>query len=303
MVNHVAVAVAQKERARRPAFEQLIIGPCMVFGEMVTGGHYMDVLQLKKQLVTGRSSTPSYWNLHTRLMQEAGGYAHRAFYRGFMPWGLFQCTKGVPVLFVQHESMHMFQEMGVSSDAAEKASGFVGGLSQAFLITPFQKMKLFAVASQDMYQMTPGQALQTMVRENGFMSLYDGIVPTMIRRSLDWGVRFGLSTEAKNWRIHQKKISGDTSELTTGELVVCGLLGGAVGSLTHPIDNIITNSQKPLHAGASRDFVSVAARMYRESGMTAFTRGWGLKVIDNSYHMAWMFGVSNVLYRWMHKNI
>lgn len=263
----------------------------------------MDVLLLKKQLVTGRSVTPSYWHLHTRLMQEAGGRIHRAFYRGFMPWGLFQCTKGIPVLFVQHESMHLFKQMGMSSKAAETTSGFVGGLSQAFFVTPFQKMKLFAVASQDMYQLTPTQALQTMIRENGFMSLYDGVFPTMIRRSLDWGIRFGLSTEAKNWRIHQKKMSGDSSGLSTAEFVLCGLLGGAVGSLTHPIDNIITNCQKPLHVGAPRDFVSVASRMYRESGMNAFTRGWALKVVDNSYHMAWMFGISNVLFRWIHEHI
>ncbi|GAX26844.1 hypothetical protein FisN_9Lh121 [Fistulifera solaris] len=293
---HVAI---REPRTRRPAFEQLIIGPCMVFGEMVTGGHYLDVLQLKKQLVTDSS----YWNVHRKLMQEAGGYAHRAFFRGFMPWGLCQCTKGVPVLFVQHESMQVFQQMGVAQDAAEKASGFVGGLSQAFFITPFQKMKLFAVARQDMVQMTPSQALQIVVRERGVLALYDGIVPTMVRRSLDWGVRFGLSTEAKNWRIHQKRISGDTSELNTAELVVCGLIGGAVGSLTHPIDNIITHSQKPLHEGAARDFFSVAARMYREHGVRAFTRGWALRVIDNSYHMAWMFGVSNVLYRWMQPSV
>lgn len=296
------IALVQKERIRRPAFEQLIIGPCMVFGEMVTGGHYMDVLLMKKQVVTGHARAPSYWNLHKRLIQEAGGCVHRAFYRGFMPWGLFQCTKGIPVLFVQHESMHVFQQMGISKATSEKASGFVGGLSQAFFITPFQKMKLFAVVSQDMYQLTPMQALRTMIRENGVKSLYDGVFPTMIRRSLDWGIRFGLSTEAKNWRIHQKRLSGDTSDLSTAEFVLCGLLGGAMGSLTHPIDNIITNSQKPLQVGAPRDFVSVASRMYRESGVSAFTRGWTLKVVDNSYHMAWMFGFSNVLYRWIHEN-
>ena len=43
--------------------------------------------------------------------------------------------------------------------------------------------------------------------------------------------------------------------------------------------------------------------MYRESGIKAFTRAWGIKVLDNAYHMAWMYGVGTVVYDWMHKTL
>lgn len=66
--------------------------------------------------------------------------------------------------------------------------------------------------------------------------------------------------------------------------------------LTHPLDNIITNSQRPLPQGAGKDLASVALRMYRESGMGAFTRGLAIKVVDSSYHMAWMYGVGGIAY-------
>ena len=110
----------------------------MVFGEMITGGHYLEVLRLGKQMVVGREAAPSYWNLHMSFVNQSNGFVG-AFYRGFLPWGLIQCAKGVPVLFVQHESMYQLQaKAGWSKNSAEKVSGFLGGFAQAIFVNPFQ---------------------------------------------------------------------------------------------------------------------------------------------------------------------
>ena len=71
--------------------------------------------------------------------------------------------------------------------------------------------------------------------------------------------------------------------------------------MTHPIDNIITNSQKPMPTGSRTDLVSVVKRMYAESGHRAFTRAFAIKVVDNAYHMAWMYGVGTVVYDQLRK--
>ena len=117
--------------------------------------------------------------------------------------------------------------------------------------------------------------------------------------SIHRGIRFGVSSEVKNWILEQKRENGSPELLSAYELIFCGLVGGAFSASTHPIDNIITNSQKPLRPGARRDLVSVTKRMYRESGAMAFTRGWSIKVIDNAYHMAWMYGIGTLMYQWM----
>lgn len=92
------------------------------------------------QLTPGKTQ-PSYISLHRSFVAETGFLG--AFYRGFLPWGLFQTAKGIPVLFVQNESMYQLQRRaGWSRDAAEKASGFIGGASQAVFVTPFQKIKV-----------------------------------------------------------------------------------------------------------------------------------------------------------------
>ena len=63
--------------------------------------------------------------------------------RGFLPWGLLQCVKGVPVLFVQNESMYQLQaRAGWSEKSAEIASGFLGGASIALFVNPMQKVKV-----------------------------------------------------------------------------------------------------------------------------------------------------------------
>lgn len=288
----------------RPAFEKLLIGPVMVLGEMVTGGHYLEVLRLGKQMAVGHATAPSYLHLHRNLVSETGFVG--AFYRGFMPWGLLQCAKGIPVLFVQNESMYQLQaRAGWSQNRAEQASGFLGGAAQAIFVTPMQKLKVSVVACDKMNAMSPLAASQKIVRKHGLTSLYDGVVPMVMRRSLDWGIRFTVSNHVKNFMLRRKQQNatgdGEQVQLNIYELIVCGLVGGASSALTHPIDNIITNSMKPLPRGESRSMLVVMRRMYFESGVRGFTRGWGIKILDNAYHMAWMYGIGTVVYDTMRR--
>lgn len=263
----------------RPAFEKLLIGPTMVFGEMVTGGHYLEVLQIGKQMAVGPSA-PSYWSLHSQFVQESGFVG--AIYRGFRPWGLIQCAKGIPVLFVQHESLYQLHyRAGWSFDRAEVVSGFLGGAAQGVLVNPFQKVKVAVIASEHMNSLSPLQAVRAIVQQEGSLSLFDGVVPMVLRRSLDWGIRFGVSNNIKYLVEEQKHDRGQSSDLSFAELVGCGIVGGVAGTLTHPIDNMITASQKPLPLGAKKDLISVMRRMYQESGIKAFTRSWAIRVVDN----------------------
>ena len=282
----------------RPAYEKLFIGWGMVFSEMVSGGHYLEVLCLAKQMSVEEVAVPSYLHLHRNLVSESGLVG--AFFRGFHPWGVIQCAKGAPVLFAQHESMYYLRtRRGWSCNAAEKASGFIGGFAQALFINPFQKIKVAVVGSGEMNAMGPVAAMQTVIRHQGIMSLYDGILPSMIMRSLDWGIRFGVSSGVKNWIIEQKRKNGQATEVGLTELLLCGIAGGAASGLTHPIDNIIANCMKPVPPGMRRDMVSVACRMYRQGGIQAFTHGLGINTVANAYHMAWMYGVGTVVYEWV----
>jgi hypothetical protein len=43
-----------RSNTQGPAFQKLLIGPAMVLGESMAGGHYLDVLCLRKQIATGQ---------------------------------------------------------------------------------------------------------------------------------------------------------------------------------------------------------------------------------------------------------
>ena len=269
------------------------------------GGHYLEVLRLGKQMTTGRAASdcPSYRTLHQTFVADSGGFV-AAFYRGFLPWGLAQCLKGVPVLFVQSEALYQLRSRaGWSQGAAEKASGFIGGASMGIFVCPLQVLKVQVVASPNMNAISPFQACVKVVREKGLASLYNGLLPMTIRRSLDWGIRFTVSREVKARVVERRRAAGLSTDLPVHELIGCGLVGGAFSALTHPIDNIITNSQKPMPPGAKRDLFSVVKRMYAESGHLGFTRGFAIKIVDNAYHMAWMYGIGTVVYDHIRKTL
>lgn len=174
----------------------------------------MEVLRLGKQMSVGRNFGPTYRQLHTMLVAESGLIG--AMYRVFPPWGLIQCSKGVPVLFMQHEAMYQLTygyTHWCSPQAAETISGFMGVMAQAIFICPLQKVKIAVVATQDFNSMTASQAyLNIMMRQGGF-SLFDGLVPMMLWRSLDWGIWLGASSEIKNMVLASKRAHGDKSRL------------------------------------------------------------------------------------------
>jgi len=108
------------------------------------------------------------------------------------------------------------------------------------------------------------------------------------------------SSPPSNTRLQRRVERGQDTQLQLPELMACGMIGGSFSAVTHPIDNVITNSQKPLPEGMSRGVAAVVKRIYAESGALGFTRGMGVKIVDNSYHTMWMFGVGSWVSQCVH---
>jgi hypothetical protein len=278
-------------------FEKLLIGPACTLGEMLTGGHYLEVLRIGKQTLPNREVT-SYRALHQTFVAQSGALG--AFYRGFWPWGALQCTKGIPVLFVQTEAAYQLSRQGLSKRFSDPLSGVAGGAAQAVFVCPTQKLKVVVVADPLLNSMSPLSAATRVVKSGGALALFDGLLPMMVRRGLDWMIRFGMSARVKEQFVQRRRTNGLEERLPLHELMLSGMLGGSFSAVTHPIDNVITNSQKPLEDGARRDVASVVKRMWRESGRLAFTRGLGVKVVDNSYHTMWMYGIGTFVSEAIH---
>ncbi|GMI48658.1 hypothetical protein TrCOL_g7350 [Triparma columacea] len=262
---------------------------------MITGGHYVEVLRLAKQMQGSKAM--GYASIHKQLVKETGYIG--TFYRGFWPWGVIQTVKGLPVLFVNTEVKHILTtKTEVDCRLVEPLAGVSGGIAQAFFVCPTQKLKVVAVADAKIGEMGFLDAVREVVKKQGIGSLYDGILAMCTRRGLDWCIRFTVSARVKEWFVQRRRGRGEGEELGLAELMGCGMVGGAVSAITHPIDCIITNAQKPAvgDGRVKRDPVSVAVRIYREAGWGGFGRGLGAKVLDNSYHTMWMYGIGTFVY-------
>ena len=133
----------------KPEFEKMVIGPLMVLAEKVTCGNYIEVLRLAKQMNANKAGDAlGYVGMHRSLVQEIGLLA--TFYKSFYPWGMLECMKGIPVLFVQSEAIkYLMLTFHFSREKAENWSGFIGGASQAFFVCPLQKLKVSYPKSND----------------------------------------------------------------------------------------------------------------------------------------------------------
>eukprot|EP00968_Pinguiococcus_pyrenoidosus_P026400 scaffold7075_cov274-Pinguiococcus_pyrenoidosus.AAC.22 len=111
-------------KKRVVAYEKLVIGPVTTVGEMVMGGHWLEMLKVQKQAGTYKS----YGAAAAHMWKDLGFYG---FYKGFWPAGFFQgCYKGIPVLFVQGEVKYMLNERNFMGQKADVAAGVTAGVVQ-----------------------------------------------------------------------------------------------------------------------------------------------------------------------------
>eukprot|EP01117_Protostelium_nocturnum_P012925 TRINITY_DN4785_c0_g1_i1.p1 TRINITY_DN4785_c0_g1~~TRINITY_DN4785_c0_g1_i1.p1 ORF type:complete len:301 (+),score=108.57 TRINITY_DN4785_c0_g1_i1:113-1015(+) len=272
---------------RKAEIEKLVIGPLMVLGEMTTGGHYMEMVKIIKQ-----ATNKSYATIVSDLWKQEGVLG---FYKGFLPWGMLQMVKGIPVLFIQAESNHRFKGMGLDNKTSETLAGFVGGVGQGVFLTPTQRLKTI-VMTDPKYgganaPKTVGQAMGSaskvivdVVKNDGIGSLFKGLGPMMGKRGFDWGLRFYGISASTTWF----KGNDPTYKLTTFEKMLTGVFGGAVSTLTMPFDSWVSNCQKANKAGDKKGAIDVAREMYRTGGSGAFVRGWLMRLCHASYHTIWM---------------
>jgi len=283
--------------SHRPDFEKLVIGPLMVFGEMATGGHYMEMVKIIKQ-ATGRT----YFSIMKDLWVNEGWLG---FYKGFMPWGAIQTAKGIPVLFIQSECDVLFKKWGLDRKTSETLAGVAGGIGQGIFMTPTQRLKTIVMTDPkyggaaapksvgEAMKMTTTVAYD-VVKSDGVGTLFKGLGPMMIKRGFDWGFRFWGVGVAKDF-IQQ----GDPKRvLSVPEKLAVGFFGGAVSTLTMPLDSLVANCQKAAKAepGKRINAITVAQDMWRTGGAQPFVRGWVMRLLHAGYHTMWMTTLGQILF-------
>ncbi|VVU95794.1 Mitochondrial carrier protein [seawater metagenome] len=272
---------------KRPPFEKIAVGPMLVLGEMLCFGHYMESLKIAKQ-ATGlpyKQIASNFWKLDGPM----------SFYRGFFPYGFIQMGKGLPVLFTQSEVKYQLDKNNVNLSNTQKGivSGISAGVAQAIIITPLQRLKTVALTDvQNKGSNTTG-LFSKIIKEEGAKSLFKGLPPMIIKRSLDWGIRFGTISYLEK----QIKLSkGEDYKLSNVEKIGIGFTGGIMSCFTIPVDTWLANCQKHSDNKKNMSAIEVGKNMFAKNGFNAFTRGMTMRILHSGYHTAWIAGLGSIIF-------
>eukprot|EP01004_Peranema_trichophorum_P005539 NODE_4395_length_1174_cov_6.364415_g3883_i0.p1 GENE.NODE_4395_length_1174_cov_6.364415_g3883_i0~~NODE_4395_length_1174_cov_6.364415_g3883_i0.p1 ORF type:complete len:300 (+),score=48.63 NODE_4395_length_1174_cov_6.364415_g3883_i0:61-960(+) len=275
---------------RRVAYEKLLIGPITVVGEMLTGGHWMEMLKIQRQAATYESYAAAAKHMWQQL-----GIA--GFYKGFWPWGFVQgCYKGLPVLFTQGEVKHRLVDAGINPKTAGVLAGCTAGVIQGAMIAPTQRLKSMVRTNPNAGAVSTHLITETIKRE-GVITVFRGIEVMMLRRGVDWGIRFYGVGLAERFFVSRKP-QGE-KKLSTVEAFAAGLFGGAFSALDHPLDVWVANCQKH-REGASRPAGQVLKELMAESSQKGLLKVWfrgvEMRLVHSAYHTAWMAGLGQVIF-------
>lgn len=152
--------------------------------------------------------------------------------------------------FEQYKGMMANKATGVTSSKGIFVAGLLAGTTEAVaVVNPMEVVKIRLQAQQHSLAdplETPryrnaAHALYTIIREEGFMTLYRGVALTAARQATNQAANFTAYQELKSFA---QKYHG-TTELASYETAGIGLISGALGPFSNaPIDTIKTRIQK-----------------------------------------------------------
>ena len=165
---------------------KLIIGPIVVLGEQITGGNVIDSLKVLKQ-----STNKKYSQCFKQIIRNDG---LKGIYRGYYPWGLIQSIKGIPLMYSNYICVDIYSNFISNPLYTSILAGMSSGAVQALFTTPAQRLKTLAITDLHYNKINSTDLFRKIIRTNGIAGIYKGLYPTMLRRSLDWGIISTITT-------------------------------------------------------------------------------------------------------------
>ncbi|KAL7752194.1 Mitochondrial succinate-fumarate transporter [Sorochytrium milnesiophthora] len=250
--------------------------------------HPLDTIKVRMQLRGLRASTTAssaaprigFVGTGVQIVKKEG---FPALYKGLGA----VVTGIVPKMAIRYSSVNFYmkqladKETGKTSTMGTFFAGLGAGVTESVLVvTPMEVVKIRLQAQRHSLSdpldvpkyRSPGHAVYTIVREEGFGALYKGVALTCLRQATNQAANF----TAYNW-LKTRIEAYQGHELAVWQPTVLGGISGAMGPLSNaPIDVIKTRIQrtpsKPGETSWSR-FRGVVGSMIKNEGYTSFYKG------------------------------
>lgn len=184
--------------------------------------------------------------------------------------------------FAYYKSALADPQTGITSTGMTFLAGLGAGTTEAVaVVNPMEVIKIRLQAQQHSLAdpldvpryRNAAHCLFTVIREEGFMTLYRGVALTAARQATNQAANFTAYQQLKAWA---QQYHG-TSELPSYETATIGLISGALGPFSNaPIDTIKTRIQKASKVEGETAISrvrKVAYEMWAQEGASAFWKG------------------------------
>ncbi|ORY95028.1 mitochondrial carrier domain-containing protein [Syncephalastrum racemosum] len=240
------------------------------------------------------------------FQQVAREEGFKALYRGTGP---VLCIVG-PRVSLQYMGLALYKPMFerlegsvLPSHSSAGLAGICTGITQAVtLVTPLEMIKV----RQQTDLLQGGQrkyhglfrTASLIVREEGMMALYSGLLATVARQSWGLVVKFSGYTEIK--AMFERTSTDPSQPLAPWKHMVSGGLANVlVGVLNSPPDVVKTRMQDD--SRPYRTTLECVKSMWRNEGFTSFFRGSWLRIIRVAPGGAVQFAVYEQVSAWLDK--
>lgn len=212
----------------------------------------------------------------------------------------------VPKMSIRFASFETYKtaladKNGKTSVGSIFLAGLGAGTTEAVVVvTPMEVVKIRLQAQQHSLAdpldapkyRNAGHAVYTIIREEGFATLWRGVSLTALRQATNQGANFTAYQELKKFA---SRMQPDLPELPSYQHMLIGLISGAMGPFSNaPIDTIKTRLQKSTAEPGVSAFTrikTIAGSMYREEGPKAFYKGITPRVLRVAPGQAVAFAV------------
>ncbi|WWC73746.1 uncharacterized protein I206_107718 [Kwoniella pini CBS 10737] len=223
----------------------------------------------------------------------------------------------VPKMAIRFASFETYKGWLSNSDGKiSPSSTFLAGLGAGAteaiaVVTPMEVIKIRLQAQQHSLAdpldipryRNAAHAAFTIIKEEGFQTLYRGVSLTALRQATNQGVNFTAYQQFKKFAFDFQPKYKELNNLPSWQTMILGLISGAMGPFSNaPIDTIKTRIQKASHVPGETSmsrFLKVSSEMFKNEGAKAFYKGITPRVLRVAPGQAIVFTVYERVKKWI----
>ena len=277
------------DNKQNPYTKSLVSGVAVV-SEMTLGGLFMENLKMEKQ----RTSKP-----YPFLAKKVLSQGIKGFEAGLFPWGIIiGLGKGTSLGFAHSTIKNKCNQYDISPSTTTYIAGFGAGGFQGACISPLMlaRTRVNEVISTRPKAGTWGEeikmstsVLNSVIKKEGLYGLFDGMTATVVKRSFDWGLRFGMKSHIETY-FQKYNNSTNSTVISLGSAFASGALSALI---TTPIDRVIPLLQSSSDVGIG----NLIKQKISTEGYSTLFRGYGIRAIHTGWHTTFAIFVADALYK------